>query len=597
MKSIEDFNLKEITEKREYQKSPEAWDEQIFYFLLVDRFASEKEYPLYDQKKDYENAIKTEAAKKKWLESGEKWIGGTLKGITDKLDYLKELGVSVLWISPVLKQPVYSDNYHGYGIQNFLEIDPHFGTKDELKNLVDEAHKKGIYILLDVIINHTADVFLYDAEDAFYTGQEYPVKAFRDKEGRAVVKPDNPDYSTAWPEGGVWPQEIFNLDTFSKKGYIKNWDSDPEFREGDFFSLKNIYTGSGKTDAYKPSEALKTLTECYKYWIAYADLDGFRLDTVKHLDPGAVRFFVTEIKEFTQTLGKKDFYILGEITGGMEFAKSICENTGLDAALGINKIPEIMESVAKGYSSAENYFSIFTNSQVLSEGENQWYHKRVITMFDDHDMVYKPQHKERFTADKKAAPLLKNAVFLNFFTAGIPCIYYGTEQGFDGSGDHDKYVRESMFGGEFGAFRTRNRSFFNRKHPVYQEMKKLAELRNEYIHLRLGRQYLREISDLKNKDFHLPQADQKRCREIIAWSRIFSQIEFLLAVNCELETAQKAKVLIDSEIHHPGEKFICVYSSAEDKIGKELEVKEADQGKNYLELEIPAKGRAIYKSL
>ena len=597
MKSIQDFNLKEITEKREYQKSPEAWDEQIFYFLLIDRFASEKEYPLYDEKNDYENALKTDAAKDKWLESGEKWIGGSLKGITDKLDYLKELGVSVLWISPVLKQPVYSDNYHGYGTQNFLEIDPHFGTKAELKNLVAEAHQKGIYIILDVIINHTADVLLYDADDAFYTGQDYPVKAFRDKDGKAVVDPDNPDYSTTWPEGGVWPQEIFNLETFSKKGYIRNWDSDPEFREGDFFSLKNINTGSGKVDDYKPSEALKVLTECYKYWIAYADLDGFRLDTVKHLDPGAVRFFVTEIKEFTQTLGKKDFYILGEITGGMEFAKSICENTGLDAALGINKIPEILENVAKGYSAAENYFSIFTNSQVLSEGENQWYHKRVITMFDDHDMVYKPKHKERFTADKKTAPLLKNAVFLNFFTAGIPCIYYGTEQAFDGSGDHDKYVRESMFGGEFGAFRTRNRSFFNSKHPVYQEMKKLAELRNEYIHLRLGRQYLREISDLKNKDFHLPQADQTRCREIIAWSRIFSQDEFLLAVNCELDRAQKAKVLIDSEIHLPGEKFVCVYSSNQKKIGEELEIKAADQGKNYLELDIPAKGRAIYKSM
>ena len=597
MKSIQEFNLKEITEARKYQKSPEAWDEQIFYFLLVDRFASEKEYPLYDEKNDYENALKTESARQKWLESGEKWIGGTLKGITDKLDYLKELGVSVLWISPVLKQPVYSDNYHGYGTQNFLEIDPHFGTKAELKNLVDQAHKKGIYVILDVIINHTADVLLYDAEDAFYTGEEYPVKAFRDKDGKAVIDPDNPDYSTTWPEGGVWPQEIFNLETFSRKGYIRNWDSDPEFREGDFFSLKNINTGSGKVDAYKPSEALKVLTECYKYWIAYADLDGFRLDTVKHLDPGAVRFFVTEIKEFTQTLGKKDFYILGEITGGMEFAKSICENTGLDAALGINKIPEVLENVAKGYSAAENYFSIFTNSQVLSEGENQWYHKRVITMFDDHDMVYKPKHKERFTADKKTAPLLKNAVFLNFFTAGIPCIYYGTEQGFDGSGDHDKYVRESMFGGEFGAFRTRNRSFFDREHPVYQEMKKLAELRNEYIHLRLGRQYLREISDLKNKDFHLPQADQKRCREIIAWSRIFSQDEFLLAVNCELDRAQKAKVLIDSEIHLPGEKFICIYSSAEKKIGKELEVKAADKAKNYLEIDIPARGRAIYKSL
>jgi len=113
----------------------------------------------------------------------------------------------------------------------------------------------------------------------------------------------------------------------------------------------------------------------------------------------------------------------------------------------------------------------------------------------------------------------------------------------------------------------------------------------------LGRQYLREISDLKNKDFHLPQADQTRCREIIAWSRIFSQDEFLLAINCELKKSQKAKVLIDSEIHLPGEKFVCVYSSNQKKIGEELEIKEADQGKNYLELDIPAKGRAIYKSM
>jgi glycosidase len=597
MKSTKELNLNKLKGNKNFTKSPEAWDEQIFYFLLVDRFASQEDFPLYNQKTDYENVLQNEISKNKWHKNGDTWVGGTLKGITKKLDYLNELGVTVLWISPTLKQPVFSQNYHGYGIQNFLEIDPHFGNKDDLKKLVDKAHSKGIYIILDVIVNHSGDIFEYRDDNPAYNGKEYELKAFRDKNGKPTINPIEPDLNQNYPDGGIWPQELFNLDTFSRKGYIRDWDSDPEFREGDFFSLKNINTGSGEIDNYSPSEALKILTECYKYWIAYADLDGFRLDTVKHLDPGAVRYFVTEIKEFTHTLGKKDFYILGEITGGMKFAKSICENTGLDAALGINKIPEVLENVAKGYSAAENYFSIFTNSQVLSEGENQWYHKRVITMFDDHDMVYKPKHKERFTADKNTAPLLKNAVFLNFFTAGIPCIYYGTEQGFDGSGDHDKYVRESMFGGDFGAFRTRNKSFFNRKHPMYQEMKKLAELRNEYIHLRLGRQYLRKISDLKNKDFHLPQTDQKRCREIIAWSRIFSQDEFLLAINCELEITQKAKVLIDSEIHLPGEKFICVYSSDKKNIGEEIEIKEADKGKNYLELDIPAKGRAIYKSI
>jgi len=153
-----------------------------------------------------------------------------------------------------------------------------------------------------------------------------------------------------------------------------------------------------------------------------------------------------------------------------------------------------------------------------------------------------------------------------------------------------------MFGGNFGAFRTRNKSFFDRDNPLYKEIKKLAELRNKYINLRLGRQYLREISEIESSDFHLPQVGEKRCTEIIAWSRIFSQEEFILAVNCELDIAQKSKVLIDSEIHLPGEKFTCIYSSDQKNIGKEIEIKEAGEGRNYLEIEIPAKGRAIYKS-
>jgi glycosidase len=156
-------------------------------------------------------------------------------------------------------------------------------------------------------------------------------------------------------------------------------------------------------------------------------------------------------------------------------------------------------------------------------------------MFDDHDMVYQQQHKERFCADKNTAAFLTNAEFINFFTAGIPCIYYGTEQAFDGSGDQDKYIRESMFGGDFGAFRTRNRSFFDQKNPIYQDIKRFADLRKEYIHLRIGRQYLRKIADLDAQNFHFPTAGEERCSENIAWSRIFSQEEFLLAANCNLE--------------------------------------------------------------
>jgi len=598
MRKLEDINLKEISKDREYTKSPEAWDEELFYFLLVDRFNNHQENcPLYDPENDYENALQSEESRNKWLESGDKWVGGTIKGIIEKLDYLEGLGVSVLWISPILKQPIYSTNYHGYGIQNFLEVDPHFGSREDLKELVEKAHARGIYIILDVIINHSGDVFLYEGEDTPYTGEQYPVKAFRNGNGEASVDPENPDYDQQWPEGGIWPQELFKLETFTRKGYITDWDNDPEYRDGDFYSLKNINTGSGDLTDYHPSEALKVLTECYKYWIAYADLDGFRLDTVKHINPGAVRYFTTEIKEFAQTLGKKEFFVVGEITGGMEFAKMICEKTGLDVALGINKIPENLENVAKGYYPAENYFSIFTNSEVVSEGKEQWYHKNVMTMFDDHDMVYQQQHKERFCADKKTAPFLTNAEFINFFTAGIPCIYYGTEQAFDGSGDEDKYIRESMFGGDFGAFRTRNRSFFDDKNPIYKEIKKFAELRKEYIHLRIGRQYLRKIADLDAQNFHFPTAGEDRCNEIIAWSRIFSQEEFLLAVNCNLENEQTAKVIVDGTLHEPRDQFECIYASDEDEIGKKVEVIKSNEYDQHIIIRTEARGRVIYKSI
>ncbi|RQD79372.1 MAG: alpha-amylase, partial [Halanaerobium sp. MSAO_Bac5] len=246
MKKIESLNLKEITQNKDFFKSPEAWDEEIFYFLLVDRFNSDQEdYPLYDPEKDYENAIQNEEGKKQWMEAGDKWIGGSLKGISEKLDYLKGLGISVIWISPVLKQPSFSNNYHGYGIQNFLEVDPHFGSKEDLKELVDKAHSMGIYIILDVIINHSGDVFAYKSDDPAYNGQEYEVEAFRNGDGIADIDPQNPDYENSWPEGGVWPEELFKLSTFSRKGYITDWDNDPEYREGDFYSLKNINTGEG----------------------------------------------------------------------------------------------------------------------------------------------------------------------------------------------------------------------------------------------------------------------------------------------------------------------------------------------------------------
>ena len=119
----------------------------------------------------------------------------------------------------------------------------------------------------------------------------------------------------------IWPKELQNPDAFTQKGKITHWDDYPEFLDGDFESLKDMHHGTGDVDDFRPSAALAAITQAYKYWIAVADVDGFRIDTVKHMEPGATRYFASVIKEFTMSIGKENFYLIGEITGGA--AKSI----------------------------------------------------------------------------------------------------------------------------------------------------------------------------------------------------------------------------------------------------------------------------------
>ena len=130
--------------------------------------------------------------------AGGGWVGGNLKGLASKIGYLQRLGVTALWISPVFKQVRYQDTYHGYGIQNFLDVDPHFGTRPDLQELVRTAHRHGIYVILDIILNHSGNVFSY-APDRYLTqdpgsghayfdprwdGRPYPVAGFHDASGR-----------------------------------------------------------------------------------------------------------------------------------------------------------------------------------------------------------------------------------------------------------------------------------------------------------------------------------------------------------------------------------------------------------------------------
>lgn len=561
MKSIKDIDFNQLNNKS-FWPSPLAWEDEILYFLMLDRFSNglEKNDNLYKET-DKDCAIKSEEDKTLWLESGEKWLGGNLKGLRSKLNYLKDLGITTIWISPVFKQPAFSQNYHGYGIQDFLEIDPHFGSKEELKDLVKEAHSMGLYIMLDIIINHTGDVFEYQEEGIPYNGSERPIKGFRDKKGNANIPFDNIDFDNLSKDDGIWPKELMTQSTFSRKGFIEDWENKEEFLDGDFFTLKDIHLGQGDLGDYQPSQALKILSTCFKYWIAYLDIDGYRLDTVKHLDPGATRYFLREIHEFAISLGKNNFYIIGEITGGLDFAMDIKESTGVDAALGINAIPETLENVAKGYLDPDQFFNLFKNSDLKGDVFNKWYRNKVVSMFDDHDMVTKGETKGRFSAEDFTKPLLLNTLILNLLSPGIPCIYYGTEQGFDGSGNHDKYIRETMFESPFGAFRTKNKQCFNKNNEIYKELAKIIEVRQTYLPLKKGQLYQREIS-YDGALFEFPhKISESRHTGIIAWSRFFNHEEIIIAINCHLEDNQKVHITIDGTEHNEGDTFKTLYSS------------------------------------
>lgn len=610
-KSLSDIDFQQLISQGKYTSSPDAWEDETLYFLMLDRFSDGNENEYIDNNgdnfingktspyhnSDNANAIMSLSDADIWNTSGGKWAGGNIKGLITKIGYLKRMGVTALWISPVFRQVSFQETYHGYGIQNFIDIDPHFGTRDDLKQMVEIAHEHGIRVILDIILNHTGNVFSYNY-DSGYDGNKHNVKGFNDEKGNPSIpfqKVDLKNNPEAWPSGAVWPNELQDPNNYSQKGYINNWDNYPEFVDGDFCDLKDIHLGEGEMDSYNPSPALEALCKAYKFWIAYADIDGYRIDTVKHMGIGAVRHFVLTIQEFAKSLGKENFYLIGEITGGRENAYHTLELTGLNAALGIDDVQDKMEYMVKGWRNPSDYFNLFRNSLLINKNSHVWFRDKIITMLNDHDEVSKGPYKSRFCADTNAEKLVFNALALNIMTLGIPCIYYGTEQAFDGKGGSDKYIRETMFDGNFGAFRSKDRHFFNEDNDIYVKLAEILKIRSDNITLRRGRQYLREISG-DGFNFGYPQMINGEMRSIVPWSRIFNDQEILLAINTDYNNQREAWVTVDNNLHQIGDQFICIYSTDKNAIAKKVITVEAKNGKSVC-LTVPEAGFVIYSKV
>jgi glycosidase len=503
-----------------------------------------------------------------WLLAGAGWQGGTLQGLRSKLGYLRRLGITALWVSPPFRQVAFETSYHGYGIQNFLDVDPHFGTREEFRDFVKAAHAQGIYVILDIVAHHTGNVFGYNPDryptpdpvtgrwynDPRWDGRPYAVQGFNDREGRPTLPFDarpqagdgNPGpLDAAWPDGAIWPREFQRADQFLRKGHITNWDYYPEYAEGDMFGLKTLNISVRWEGQYRQaSTALACLGLVYCFWIAYADLDGFRIDAAKHMSTEALRAFCDVIREFTQSIGKERFLLVGEIGGSRDYAWEVVEKTGLDAALGIEDVPGKLERMVTGYGDPADYFSLFRN-WVLEEpvghaGDwhavpHAWYRNQVVTLVDDHDQIRKGSSKWRFCGDSRFRDLAFNVLAVQLTTLGIPCIYYGSEQGFDSGGrpsGTDLVLRENMFGGRFGGLCTQGRHFFNEDSELYRALAALIDLRKKLLPLRRGRQALHHISG-DGIHFGLPHREGDRMRSLVCWSRLFMDQEVLVAINTD----------------------------------------------------------------
>ncbi|BAB72621.1 alpha-amylase family glycosyl hydrolase [Anabaena sp. FACHB-709] len=540
--------------------SPADWRDLWIYFIMTDRFNNPSAPPTMSW-----NAFDgNDFLGKKALG----FQGGTFEGIRQQLGYLEKLGVGAIWITPPFKNCQYEPTYHGYGIQDFLQIDPRFASnKDnpeaELQALIDEAHARGIYVIFDIVLNHTGNVFSYFIEGknvkSTETDRDLPLLPYDIKwhnktgEPQWINAPDDQD-PDLHPNAAVWPRELCKNEYFRRRGTRKGDTGEG----GDFTDLRELLT--------EKEEVRNILIRIHQYLIAKFDIDGFRIDTLRFIEPEFARIFGNSMHEFALSIGKKNFFSFGEVWADEDKTEKKISQfigrkatepgdlLGIDAALdfplffklryvlkGLQPIKELAEVYEKRKESLRGIIS--------SHGEVS---KFLVTFLDNHDW------KRRFYYSNPANPQkfddqLTLGITCLFALQGIPCIYYGTEQGLNGylteNRDFgDLVVREALWGKPGGGFK--------QDHPFYKTIAKLSEYRNSHPALRYGRQYFRPISGDR-----INYAISPYPSGVLAFSRILNETEVVVVANTNTEFTQSVYVIVDDNLHSENPTFKILFSN------------------------------------
>jgi glycosidase len=389
-----------------------------------------------------------------------KYQGGDWKGIEDHLDYLQALGITTLWISPIV-QNVDSDAdidaYHGYWQQDLTQVNPHFGDLASLRSMVAHAHDRGMKVVLDIVCNHMGQVFFYDINrngrpDDYVNGSNQP--------GDPIVQIS--EYDPPWQAGGVLsfsqegqsgrapmlffddasinrlppqPGILATAGAYHGFGHIEDFSDVSQRTLGDF-------TGGLKDLATELPDVRATLVDAFATWVEKVDFDGYRIDTIKHVESDFWPVFAGNTRARLAAEGKNDFLMFGEaFDGNDQLIGSYTAPGALDSVFYFSQHFTVFQNVfenANSASTAQGTDQIQTlweqkqtnyGTQPQDGGIGVAPYKALVNFIDNHDV---PRFLFASNGDVAA---LHNALTLLYTEDGIPCLYYGTEQEFSGGND------------------------------------------------------------------------------------------------------------------------------------------------------------------
>ena len=447
--------------------------------------------------------------------------GGDLVGLTGGCDVgdegdhglarIARLGFTAVWITPpVVQRTVQGSSaaYHGYWGLDLTKPDPHLGTEAQFAAFVDCAHRLGLKVFVDVVTNHTADVISFTQGPAFVPIEDRPYRTaagrrfdpWRFTTGtsfptllatRSFAK--TPAANAVYANAKV-PALLNDVTKYHNRGDI-DWSScdDRCFMDGDFAGLDDLMT--------EDWQVVKALADAYGGWITKYGVDGFRIDTAKHVDPAFFGRWLPLITQAATSAGKPSFTTFAEAW--------ITDAAQLSALMLDRRLPSVLDfpyqETVKGFvtgaATGDSLAALFAEDDYYTSATTNAY--GLTTFLGNHDMG-RIGFFLRANANTSAAQLLDRDLLahdLLYLTRGVPVVYYGDEVGMTGSGDGtDRAARQDMFATKVAAWQTESRigstpigtrSALGATNPVGQRMRELAAVRKAHPALASGAQITR----------------------------------------------------------------------------------------------------------